>query len=271
MKIRPPAPLVRAGFATCDSLGWLLHELFGLGPGLYELEKLLDLPRPVSQRAAWASAALTAKNHNLRRLLRHFGSAILEGCVRWHTPPHELRERQHRQQATLLVGWHLGAPFALAQALSQEGLQALFCVGPPPGHRVPPGIEFVTSDGGLMQRSKALHQALHALKKGETVYVVADHPEISKQTVAMWGRPISLAPSLGMLARLGQAQVIPVISSWQRGGWMEVRHFDPLAAASEAEVFQEIGRFFEDYIRLHPALLEEKSLMKLLQDRKSVV
>jgi lauroyl/myristoyl acyltransferase len=67
-----------------------------------------------------------------------------------------------------------------------------------------------------------------------------------------------------MLARLGQAQVIPVVSSWQPGGWIEVRLFAPLSSGSESDVFLGMGHFFEDYIRRNPGQLEEKSLMKLL-------
>ncbi len=258
--------LLRAGFTSLDLLSPILHEVFGLGPSRYELESLLGFSPAQSRRAAWGGTALAAKNFNLRRLLRRGGSPILEGLVGWARPPEQLHAWQQQGQAVLLLGWHAGPPFALAQALSQAGLSALFCVGPAPNYRLPPGIDYVATDGGAACRAEALHRAVQHLRQGKTVYLLADHPYLSSRRVSMLGREVSLSPSLGMLARLSRAHLVPVTARWLPGGRIQVEAYPGRLGhkLDEESLYSELAAFFEHYLVTHPGELEEKFVAKLL-------
>jgi len=258
--------LLRAGFTGLDLVAPILHEVFGLGPSRYELESLLGFGPAQSRQAAWGGTALAAKNFNLRRLLRRGGSPILEGLVRWARPPEQLYLWQQQGQAVLLVGWHAGPPFALAQALSSAGLSALFCVGPTPNYRLPTGIDYVATDGGAACRAEALHRAVQHLRQGKTVYLLADHPYLSSRRVPMLGREVSLSPSLGVLARLAQARVVPVTARWLPRGCIEVEAYPERLAPQldEEDLYAELAEFFGHYLSTHPGQLEEKFVAKLL-------
>ena len=257
---------LQALFSSSEAAGSLGYDLLGLGPSIYELAQWLpEHPGPWDP-VARRSASLSARNHNLRRALRWLGSSALAGLVEWKAQPDQLRLWQQRQEPVLLVGWHLGAPFALGQALSQAQLPAVFCIGPPPGHSAPAGIEFVPTDGDMLQKVRAFDTVLQALKAGQTCYLVADHPHRSRHRQKLWGRDISMSPGLGPMVEMTGAHLVPVVSRWIRHGRLQVELYSELLpeGGCQSEAFAAVGAFFEDYLRSHPEELEMKFLMKYL-------
>ena len=247
----------------CDLLGGPMYELFGVGSHRYELEQFFGLSSSRSREVAWSTAALCCKNWNQRRFLKRFGLQSVSDLVDWVRLPEELLRWREQQKPVLLVGWHAGVPYGAAGGLLKKELETLFCVGPQPPFTVPPGLVFVTTDGSDQNRAEALHTTLGHLNRGGMVYLVADHPVFSTRRVAMWNREISMAPSLGMLARISGAVTVPMVSRWSSLGRIKLEHGEGLVFSDETALYRELGAWFEKYFREHPEDLEPKFLMKL--------
>ncbi len=263
------AKLIERAYRTlnrlCDRLGGPLHELFGVGASRYEFEELLGASPEVSARLARASASLACRNWNHQRFVRRFGLESVQSSVSWARYPERIVQLQQQGKPVLLLGWHSGVPYGLAAGLSREGLKAVFCVGPPPPFKVPQGLTFVATSGGGLQRAEALHQTLAHLRQGGTAYMVADSPTMSENRVSLWGREVSLAPGIGLLTKVTGATVVPVVSRWTDAGGIELVCGDPLDFwQDERELYEQVGRWFEQRFRTHPEELEQKYMMRWL-------
>ncbi|MCA9778174.1 MAG: hypothetical protein KC800_15715 [Candidatus Eremiobacteraeota bacterium] len=259
------ARLYRALNRLYGRLGTPLHELFGVGASRYEYEELLGVSPELAGKLARTSAALSCRNWNHQRFVRRFGLDCVQRSVCWSNFPDELVQLQRESKPVILLGWHSGVPYGLAAGLAQQGLQALFCVGPKPPFVVPEGLTFVATSGGDLARAEALHKTLLSLRAGGTIYMVADAPTSSENRVTMWGRAVSLAPGIGMLAKVTGATVIPVVSRWRENGGVELVCGESLPECrSEAELYQQIGLWFEQRFRSHPEELEQKYMMRWL-------
>ena len=249
----------------CDWLGGPLHELFGVGASRYEFEELLGASSEVSGRLARSSASLACRNWNHQRFVRRFGLESVQSSVSWARYPEELVRLQQQGKPVLLLGWHSGVPYGLAAGLSAEGLQALFCVGPPPPFQVPSCLTFVATSGGGLERAEALHRTLAHLRQGGTAYLVADSPTLSENRVILWGREVSMAPGIGLLAKVTGATVIPVVTRWTKAGGIEIVCGDSLGFwQSEQELYEKVGGWFEQRFQDHPEELEQKYMMRWL-------
>jgi lauroyl/myristoyl acyltransferase len=197
--------------------------------------------------------------------VRRFGLESVESSVSWARYPEELLQLRRQNKPVLLLGWHSGVPYGLAAGLSKEGLQALFCVGPPPPFKVPPSLTFVATSGGGLERAEALHQTLAHLRKGGLVYLVADSPTLSENRATLWGREVSMSPGVGLLAKVTGAAIIPVATRWTKTGGIEIVCGDSLSSwETERELYEKVGDWFEQRFCSHPEELEQKYMMRWL-------
>jgi Bacterial lipid A biosynthesis acyltransferase len=249
-----------------DLLSGPFYELFGMGTSRFELESFFGVPPECSRRVAWASAGACCKNWNLQRVVRRFGLEAAAELLDWARGPQELCHWHQTGQPLILVTWHSGAPYGVAAGLWKIGIKTLFLVGPPPPFPPPDGLTYVATEGDGLKRAEALHGALRHLRDGGAVYVVADHPTYSKTQVPMWGRQISFAPSIGMLARVSGAMVIPILSRWTPRGRIEIKYGDPFRyhQGGPDDLYRRVGEWFEAHFLAHPEELEPKYLMKLI-------
>jgi KDO2-lipid IV(A) lauroyltransferase len=212
-----------------------LVALFGSGLGL--LVYVLHAPRRrIAQRNVELCFPQLKRGAQRRRVLRHFlalGRALLDGGVAWWASPARLRRlcrlrgREHYERARaagrnviLLVPHFVGVETMGIRLSLDVPLLDIF-------H--PPANELL---GALMARRRArfglrlveltapMTATVRAVKSGVTLFYLPDQNASRRRGVfaPFFGVPASTFPTLGRLARLTGAVVIPCVARQRRFG-----------------------------------------------------
>lgn len=149
----------------------------------------------------------------------------------------------------VLATFHMGSLAALGALL--ERLPAPVSIIRGAGQVTARRSRYLRTSEGEAQRVAAVIQAIHTLRQGGFVLVVADGPATARVEQILLGRPISLPSGAFALARLSGAVLVPVAARW-RGAAVEILAGDPIPPAPEATMASALVGWLERYLRDHP-------------------
>lgn len=243
-----------------------IAQLLGLsGPTAQEVGAVFaDLSTVRRRQVARAIAAQRFSNALLRRVVARVGIEAFARRVRCEGESQfiGLAVRRH---PVVLVPWHCGPVHAISPALIKLGVPALV-VRHEPQFEAAQGIEYVYSRGHDAVGSRALKRATEILRKGGVVVMPAGVPsvpfELPPGPYHLFGRSAHLFRGPAVLARLGGAEVIPVVPRW-RGEEVVVGFAAPIprpafvpgrgvADAFDSEFVSSLAGWWERYLREHP-------------------
>ena len=230
-------------FAAAARLGRIAQRVHACGPRPEEVGAIFPAMTPRDRcRTARQIAAQRVRNRAAIALVHQGGLAHLEASV--DEGAGTLQALAQLPQPTVLVTWHVGAMYGIGAALRRAGLSALILRGLP----------LDTS----RDRTRALWQAIHHLRDGKIVVAMLDGPGgVSTAPVPCLGRRIVFRRGPFLLAKTTGAQLVPIVTSWERKQRIGVTLGDPLAAhvgdsraedSVEHAQAAEAGRWLERYL-----------------------
>ncbi|MDT8989598.1 lipid A biosynthesis acyltransferase [Curvibacter sp. APW13] len=254
---RLPLPVVRALGAA---LGWFLYAAVASRRRVVQTNLALCFPQwtPEHRRSV------------VRRVFVLFGQSWLDRAWLWHAPAATVRARLQivgafdaltGQTPTVLFAPHFMGLDAAWTALTQQ-LQRRFATIYSP--QLNPAADAWIYQGRqrfgapeMVARLAGVKPIVQAVRAGEPLYLLPDMNFDPSESlfVPFFGEPAATVPSLARFAKLGRAQVVPVVTTLTPAGY-EVRILPPWSDFPsdnlEADT-RRMNRELEAYIERDPA------------------
>jgi KDO2-lipid IV(A) lauroyltransferase len=238
------------GLALMRIVAWLPTPLVAvLGAGIGFLIYLLHVPRRrIATRNIELCFPQLGRTAQRRRVIRHFlafGRALLDGGVAWWSSPRRLRRlcrfrgREHferaraRNQNVILLVPHFVGVETMGIRLSLDF--PLLDIFHPPANALLGAVmarRRARFGARLVELTAPMTATVRAVKAGVTLFYLPDQNASRRRGVfaPFFGIPASTFPTLGRLARLTGAVVIPCIARQRRlGRGYEIIFRQPLA------------------------------------------
>jgi lauroyl/myristoyl acyltransferase len=260
-----------------------------------------DMPRESRARVVAEIRSLHLRRMALQSVVERVGFEPLVPLVRLHGFD-QLTALHAKSRPAILLGWHLGAEFAVVSGLYRAGVPTLF-IANSQGYKLRPGFEVcdtaadepeiidhsaarsatrprVLSDAHeVIRRAHALRRGIAHLRSGGVVLIAADgRPGDSEVEVTCLGRRVSFRRGPALLARLSGAPIFPVTGRWVGfGRRIDVVLHDPLPrplepedriAQYESALMTEAARWYEKQVGSHPEQLHADRLRDWLKAPK---
>jgi Kdo2-lipid IVA lauroyltransferase/acyltransferase len=209
-----------------------------LGAGLGRLLYLLAVPRRrvvmVNLGLCFPQASLAQRRHWARESFVYFAQAWLDRAWLWHAHPDTVRERLRITgdvavlqgvKPTIVFAPHFYGLDAASTALNQQ-LERPMCsiYTPQRSQTVDQWLHQGRRRFGtlhLFHRMDGVKPIVSALREGELFYLLPDMNFGRSESVFVpfYGIAAATVPSLSRFARLGRAQIVPVVSRMTAQGY----------------------------------------------------
>ena len=199
----------RLAIATAAALGAARARLSGQWPAPAEIAALFGTRRAASRRIASGIGALEARNRLTVRRLERRSLEPFEHLVRWRDP----RSAAALRPPAILVSAHVGALHLLAVALDRLAGRRLVLRWSSL-HEPGPTERVLSTAGGLESRANVLREALAQPRAGSFVLTLLDGEHGAGVPVRVLDRPARFGRGAFLLARQGQAPLVPVAARW---------------------------------------------------------
>jgi hypothetical protein len=258
---------LQAVLASVGAMGRAAHRVHPARPAVAEVAALFaDASAADAARMARAMSGARYQNRALVEIAGRRGPALLQPLV---DPASVEGLRPFLRAPAILVGWHVGPPFALIGAFEAIGLPVLL-LRRASRFGSTPGLDAAALDGGPRERSAAFRRAVARLRAGGVVFVMADAGDVGQTApVACFGRARSMARGPFALARLTGAPIVPIAARLDDRQRVGVAIGSALAGAGDGDALEAslaagAATWLEGYVRATPGQLRRCVLAWLL-------